>query len=41
VSDNSKRQAGGVPQFINRLPAIVYISVRVIDNHKNKKNEAI
>jgi hypothetical protein len=27
VRDNSIRQAGGVPQFINRLPAFVYISV--------------
>jgi hypothetical protein len=41
VRDNGIRQAGGVPQFINWLPAIVYISVRVIDNHKNNLHEAI
>jgi len=38
---NSIRQAGGVPQFINRFPALVHIPMWVIDNHKINLKEAI
>jgi len=41
ITINSIRQAGGVPQFLNRSPALVHIPVWVIDNHKINLKEAI